>query len=55
MSLAMRESALFTLSVLLKEHPSNQQRVRDLGDTPVGVLDAQGVLQPFEGKNTRQI
>lgn len=51
----MRESALFTLSVLLKEHPSNQQRVRDLGDTPVGVLDAQGVLQPFEGKNTRQI
>ncbi|TIB92607.1 hypothetical protein E3Q19_01870 [Wallemia mellicola] len=53
--LAMRESALFTLSVLLKEHPSNQQRVRDLGDTPVGVLDAQGVLQPFEDKNTRQI
>ena len=54
-SSALRESALFTLSVLLKNHPSNQQRVRDLGDTPVGVLDAQGVLQPFEGKNTRQI
>ena len=53
--IGMRESALFTLSVLLKNNVDNQNKVRELGDTPIGVLDTEGVLKPFPEKNIIQI